>query len=88
MDYAKELITKLENKEARIAVLGLGYVGLPLAVVFAESGYKVTGIDPASEKVSAINAGKSYILDVEDEALANLVRNGSLEATSDFSTLA
>lgn len=88
MDYAKELITKLENKEARIAVLGLGYVGLPLAVVFAESGYKVTGIDPASEKVNAINAGKSYILDVEDEALANLVRNGSLEATSDFSTLA
>ena len=88
MDYAKELITKLENKEARIAVLGLGYVGLPLAVVFAESGYKVTGIDPASEKVNAINAGKSYILDVEDEVLANLVRNGSLEATSDFSTLA
>jgi len=88
MDYAKELITKLENKEARIAVLGLGYVGLPLAVVFAESGYKVTGIDPASEKVNAINAGKSYILDVEDEALASLVRNGSLEATSDFSTLA
>lgn len=88
MDYAKELITKLENKEARIAVLGLGYVGLPLAVVFAESGYKVTGIDPASEKVNAINAGKSYILDVEDEALASLVRSGSLEATSDFSTLA
>jgi len=88
MDYAKELITKLENKEARIAVLGLGYVGLPLAVVFAESGYKVTGIDPASEKVNAINAGKSYILDVEDEALASLVRNGSLEATSDFSTIA
>ena len=88
MDYAKDLITKLENKEARIAVLGLGYVGLPLAVVFAESGYKVTGIDPASEKVNAINAGKSYILDVEDEALASLVRSGSLEATSDFSTLA
>ena len=88
MDYAKELITKLENKEARIAVLGLGYVGLPLAVVFAESGYKVTGIDPASEKVNAINAGKSYILDVEDEALASLVRSGHLEATSDFSTLA
>ncbi len=88
MDYAKELITKLENKEARIAVLGLGYVGLPLAVVFAESGYKVTGIDPASEKVNAINAGKSYILDVEDEALASLVRSSSLEATSDFSTLA
>ena len=46
MDHTQELIKKLQKKEARVAVLGLGYVGLPLAVVFAESGFKVIGIDP------------------------------------------
>ena len=64
MDYAKELINKLQKKEARVAVLGLGYVGLPLAVVFAESGFNVTGIDPIREKVDTLNQGKSYVLDI------------------------
>jgi len=87
MDYAENLIVKLNNKEARVAVLGLGYVGLPLAVVFAECGFKVTGIDPIQEKVDAINAGRSYILDIEDDTIARLVASGHLKATSDFSTL-
>ncbi len=87
MNHAEELIAKLKNKEARVAVLGLGYVGLPLAVVFAECGFEVTGIDPIQEKVDAINAGKSYILDIEDKTIAGLVKKGNLKATSDFSAL-
>lgn len=50
MDYAKQLIDKFNNKTARVAVLGLGYVGLPFATVFAKAGFEVTGIDPISEK--------------------------------------
>lgn len=88
MDYATELINKLRQKEARVAVLGLGYVGLPLAVVFAESGFHVTGIDPIAEKADAINAGRSYILDIDDETIAQLVNKGRLSATTDFSALA
>jgi UDP-N-acetyl-D-glucosamine dehydrogenase len=88
MDHAQELINKLRNKEARVAVLGLGYVGLPLAVVFAECGFKVIGIDPIREKVDDVNAGKSYILDIENETIAKLVKSGNLSATTDFSTLA
>ncbi|MDP2966293.1 MAG: nucleotide sugar dehydrogenase [Pelolinea sp.] len=87
MDNAKELITKLQKKEAHVAVLGLGYVGLPLAVVFAESGFKVTGIDPIQEKVDAINQGKSYVLDISDAQVKKLVDSGSLSATTDFSAL-
>jgi UDP-N-acetyl-D-glucosamine dehydrogenase len=87
MDHAENLIVKLNNKEARVAVLGLGYVGLPLAVVFAECGFKVTGIDPIQEKVDAINAGRSYILDIEDDTIARLVAGGRFKATSDFSAL-
>ncbi len=87
MDHAENLIVKLKNKQARVAVLGLGYVGLPLAVVFAECGFKVTGIDPIQEKVDAINAGRSYILDIEDDTIARLTASGHLKATSDFSAL-
>jgi UDP-N-acetyl-D-glucosamine dehydrogenase len=88
MDQAQELIKKLKEKDAHIAVLGLGYVGLPLAVVFAESGFKVTGIDPIEAKVQQIKVGKSYILDIRDEQIQKLVDSGNLTATSDFSVLA
>lgn len=88
MDLKNALIKKLQDKEAHVAVLGLGYVGLPLAVTFAESGFKVTGIDPIQDKVDAINAGKSYILDITDESVSKLVKSGNLSATTDFSALA
>lgn len=88
MDQSKELIKKLKNKSAHMAVLGLGYVGLPLAVVFAESGFKVTGIDPIASKVNQINKGESYILDIENEQINKLVKSGNLNATTDFSVLA
>jgi UDP-N-acetyl-D-glucosamine dehydrogenase len=87
MDQAQELINKFKGKSAHVAVLGLGYVGLPLAVVFAKSGFKVTGIDPIEAKVKQIKSGKSYILDISDEQIKKLVDSGNLTATSDFSVL-
>jgi len=87
MDHANELMNKLHSKQARVAILGLGYVGLPLAVVFAESGFKVTGIDPMREKVDALKQGKSYVLDISSEQIRSLVDSGKLSATTDFSVL-
>ena len=81
------LIQKLKNKSARMAILGLGYVGLPLAVVFAEAGFKVTGIDPDSEKVDSLKKGISYIPDVKTDVVEKLVKSGHLSATTDFSVL-
>ena len=82
-----ELIQRLEEKKAVIAIMGLGYVGLPLAVVFANAGFKVIGIDPIQEKVDILNSGKSYIQDVQTETVARLVKAGMLSATTDFSVL-
>lgn len=82
-----ELIERLKNKSAKIGVLGLGYVGLPLAVLFAESGFEVVGIDPDLRKVDALNAGRSYIQDVKTETVARLVKGGHLKATKDFSAI-
>lgn len=79
------LIDKLSNRSAVIAILGLGYVGLPLAVVFAEAGFKVIGIDPIAEKVERINRGDSYVMDIPSEQLAKLVSAGKITATTDFS---
>lgn len=70
-----------------VAVIGLGYVGLPLSVEFAASGLRVTGIDLDKEKVKRVNAGESYVLDVSNEALADPVRRGLLKATTEFSVL-
>jgi len=87
MSTKEELIQKLKSKEAHIGILGLGYVGLPLAVVFAEAGFKVTGIDPDSRKVDSLKKGLSYIPDVKTEDLERLVKSGYLDATTDFSAL-
>ena len=81
------LIKKLQEKKAGIAILGLGYVGLPLAVVFGEAGFKVTGIDPDARKVDSLNKGVSYIPDVKTETVAALVKSGNLAATTKFSVL-
>jgi UDP-N-acetyl-D-glucosamine dehydrogenase len=81
------LIKKLQDKSAEIAILGLGYVGLPLAVVFGEAGFKVTGVDPDTRKVDSLKKGESYIPDVKTEAVAALVKSGRLKATTDFSVL-
>jgi len=81
------LIEKLTAGEAHVAVIGLGYVGLPLAVVFAEAGYTVTGFDVDSSKVDAVNSGKSYIPDVKQRALQDVVGQCKLRATTNFSEL-
>ena len=81
------LIKMFQDKKASMAVLGLGYVGLPLAVVFGNAGFDVTGIDPDGRKIEALEKGVSYIPDVKTEAVSALVSSGKLTATSDFSVL-
>lgn len=87
MNYKDTLIQKFNDKTAVVAVMGLGYVGLPLAVVFAEAGYTVVGYDLIQEKVNIVNDGKSYILDVPDEKVKQFVDAGTLRATSDANEL-
>ncbi len=82
------LIAKLKDRTARISVLGLGYVGLPLAVAFAEAGYRVHGVDPDSRKIETLQRGESHIQDVPSEQIARLVKSGNLESSTDFSSLA
>ena len=79
--------TKIENREAQIGVIGLGYVGLPLAMEFVRAGFQVTGIDVDQEKVKKLNRGENYIQDVEDISVANAVAINQLSATSDFSVI-
>jgi UDP-N-acetyl-D-glucosamine dehydrogenase len=78
---------KIRDRKARIGVIGLGYVGLPLAVEFAMKGFDVTGLDVDESKVREINAGRSYILDVKTEDVKACVDAGRLRASSDMSHL-
>jgi len=87
MTIKDSLIQKLSTKKAHVAILGLGYVGLPLAVVFGEAGFHVTGIDPDVRKVESLNKGESYIPDVQTADVAKLVKTGCLTATTDFAAL-
>ena len=82
-----QLLEKIASRSLRIGVIGLGYVGLPLAVTFAEAGFAVTGIDVDQHKVDQANQGESYIPDVESEKLQQLVSSKNLTFTTDFSTL-
>ena len=82
------LKARIENKEAHIGVIGLGYVGLPLAVEFAKAGFPVTGIDVDESKVAGINAGENYIPDIADDTLQTLVSSGNLRATTDMDNIA
>jgi UDP-N-acetyl-D-glucosamine dehydrogenase len=81
------LLDQLQNRTAKVAILGLGYVGLPLAVVFADAGFDVIGIDPDQRKVDSIRNGISHIQDVPTEQVARLTAAGKLHATTDFSVL-
>jgi UDP-N-acetyl-D-glucosamine dehydrogenase len=85
---AAQLSEKIASKTARVGIIGLGYVGLPLAVEFAKAGFTVTGIDLIQSKVERINAGNSYIQDIESAEVAALVEAGKLHATTDFSVVA
>lgn len=79
-----ELMKRIQNKEIRVGVVGLGYVGLPLAVEKAKAGFQTTGFDVQSEKVKLVNEGHNYIGDVIDDDLKELVDEGMLSATTDF----
>src|SRR5512143_116364 len=81
------LIQKLKDKTARIGILGMGYVGMPLAVVFAQAGFTVLGIDPDRRKLDSFNRDVSYIQDISNETLAGLRKAGKLSMTDDFAAL-
>jgi UDP-N-acetyl-D-glucosamine dehydrogenase len=87
MSIQQTLIKKLQDKSAKIGILGMGYVGMPLAVVFAEAGFNVLGIDPDQRKVDTFNKGISYIQDVPTETIARLRQSGHLNMTADFAAL-
>ena len=78
---------KIRSRRARVGIVGLGYVGLPLAVEFAKAGFSVTGIDISEEKTRRVNAGDSYVGDIPSSTLAPLVESGKLRATTDFSAV-
>jgi UDP-N-acetyl-D-glucosamine dehydrogenase len=84
---AAALAEKIRARTARVGVVGLGYVGLPLAVEFANAGFAVTGIDVTEAKVAQINAGRSYVKDVDDAPVARFVKENRLSATTDFSVV-
>lgn len=79
------LLKKIENKDITVGVVGLGYVGLPLAVEKAKAGFKTIGFDVQAQKVEMVNSGQNYIGDVVDDDLKEIVESGMLSATTDFS---
>lgn len=86
--YKQRLLEKFANRTARVAILGMGYVGLPLAVAFAEAGFEVLGIDPDKRKIDTIQRGESHIQDIPGAQIARLVSAGKLHAAVDFGALA
>jgi UDP-N-acetyl-D-glucosamine dehydrogenase len=87
VNTAALLEEKIRSHSARVGVVGLGYVGLPLAVEFARAGFAVTGIDVLAEKVRRVNAGDSYVGDIPSAVLGPLVESGRLRATTDFAAV-
>jgi UDP-N-acetyl-D-glucosamine dehydrogenase len=83
----EHLLKRIEGREALVGVIGLGYVGLPVAVSFAEAGFRVLGVDLDEEKIAQLDAGKSFLRDVPDEQVAPLRANQRLQASSSFSGL-
>jgi UDP-N-acetyl-D-glucosamine dehydrogenase len=83
-----QLKQKLQSKTATLGIVGLGYVGLPLAVEKAKAGFRVLGFDIQKEKVDMVNAGNNYIGDVVNEDLEKIVASGNLKATTDFAAVA
>ncbi|MDX2161200.1 MAG: nucleotide sugar dehydrogenase [bacterium] len=88
MSIRETLLHRLKTREAVVGIVGLGYVGLPLAVEFAEVGFTVIGVDVSAAKVDAINNAESYIPDIPTERLAPLVKAGKLCASTDYAALA
>jgi len=87
MNNKKEILNKVNNQQLLIGVVGLGYVGLPLSVSFAQENNRVLGFDKSEEKVLKVNSGENYIGDIQDEDLKSVVENDFLSATTDFSEM-
>ncbi|MFG0256118.1 MAG: nucleotide sugar dehydrogenase [Rhodopirellula sp. JB053] len=86
-EAASAFIDKIQNRQATIGIVGLGYVGLPLAIAFAEGGFNTVGFDIDGKKTRAINAGRSYIKHISADTISDRVRAGKLAATTDFSQI-
>ncbi len=86
-DILEHLLKRIENKDITVGIVGLGYVGLPLAVEFGNAGIRTIGIDVNQDRVDQLNAGENYIQDVNDAALKALVDAGTFTATTDFSSI-
>jgi len=84
---SRELLNKIENNEEIVGIIGLGYVGLPLAVSFAKKGIRVLGFEKSENKASLVNAAQNYIKDVDSEVLKACVREGKLSTTTDMSRI-
>jgi len=87
MSFKQDLLTCLHKRTATVGVVGLGYVGLPLAVEFAEAGFTVIGVDVSAAKVDQLNRGSSYIPDISTERLRPLVASGKLRGSIDYADL-
>jgi UDP-N-acetyl-D-glucosamine dehydrogenase len=85
--FKENLLNKFQTRTAKVGILGLGYVGLPLAVSFAEAGFTVLGVDPDQRKIKSLIQGISYIQDVPTEQVARLIKDGKLIASTEFSVL-
>jgi UDP-N-acetyl-D-glucosamine dehydrogenase len=87
MNYKQQILEKINSNTEVVGIIGLGYVGLPLAVNFAEAGVKVIGFDKSEAKVNKINSGENYIKDIRDAVLREVVDGVKLEATTDFTKM-
>jgi UDP-N-acetyl-D-glucosamine dehydrogenase len=87
MTIKQQLLDKIERREAVVGIVGLGYVGLPLAVEFGEAGFNVIGVDVSAPKVEQLNRGESYIGDISTERVKALVDAGKLQATTNYDDL-
>jgi UDP-N-acetyl-D-glucosamine dehydrogenase len=87
MDYKENILQKAGQKKVHVGIVGLGYVGLPLAVTFAGEGVSVTGFDNSPERVWAVNSGSNYIPDIDDGVFSELVQSGRLNASDNFGGL-
>ncbi|MGQ8337282.1 nucleotide sugar dehydrogenase [Sunxiuqinia sp. A32] len=88
MNLKEQILQKIDQSDIQVGIIGLGYVGLPLAVNFALAGVRVVGFDKSEEKISKIKSAENYIGDLKDEELEEVIANGKLEVSSDYRELA
>ena len=88
MEWKQQILRKIADRDAVIGIVGLGYVGLPLAVAFAQEGFTVVGVDLDKGKVDSLNRGESYVEDIPSAVLGPLVKDGLIRATTDYAGLA